>query len=67
MDLLSPRTLHIYVAKVLDVAIRIINSDEKTYESNLDYVIDINDDTVIDIRYPNNARGLTPCNSLFTN
>jgi hypothetical protein len=58
MDLLSPRTLHIYVAKVLDVAIRIINSDEKTYESNLDYVIDINDDVAIDIGYPTHGRSM---------
>lgn len=63
MDIISPRTLHIYVAKVLDVAIRIINFDEnKTYETNLDYVIDINDDLAIDIGYPSN----TP-HSLFTN
>jgi hypothetical protein len=51
MDLLSPQKLNIYVAKVLDVAIRIINFEEKIYENSLDYVIDINDDVAIDIGY----------------
>ena len=55
MDLISPRTLQIYVMKVLDVAIRIMEtSNTHHYEPPLDYVIDIYDD-IGDIRRENTS------------
>jgi hypothetical protein len=59
-DILSPRTIHIYVMKVLDVAIRIMETSKTPYEPPLDYVIDIIDDDKSDNRTnPHNHIGVS--------